>query len=250
MKKLSLNRDQLKIIAIISMVIDHIAWGFVDFYSPLGQVMHVLGRFTIPIMCFFIAEGFRKTSNLKKYILRLFLFGVLTLVPFYIFFHEEYGMWRQNVFFDLLYGLLMLTTLESKKLEKWMKVVIVAVLFSLSAVFGGWPITPSLFILTFYYGRDFKEKCKWFIISDVTTVVFLTLLTIIDNAYGLMSLGWVVGDRAYFLGFMLALPLLACYNGEKGRDFGGRYFFYLFYPCHFMVLAILKLVILGVGFFD
>ena len=65
MKKLSLNRTQLKSIAIISMVIDHTAWGFVDFYSPLGQFLHVCGRLTVPIMCFFIAEGFRNTSGLK-----------------------------------------------------------------------------------------------------------------------------------------------------------------------------------------
>lgn len=53
----TLDRTQLKLIAICAMVIDHVAWGFVEFMTPLGQIMHVLGRFTIPIMCYFVAEG-------------------------------------------------------------------------------------------------------------------------------------------------------------------------------------------------
>lgn len=70
MKK-GLNASTLKLIAIITMVIDHISWGFFDFYSWQGYMLHIIGRLTIPIMCFFIAEGFRKTHDLKKYILRM-----------------------------------------------------------------------------------------------------------------------------------------------------------------------------------
>ena len=70
-----LNRTQLKLIAICAMVCDHVAWGFVEFMSPLGQVMHVIGRLTIPIMCFFVAEGFRKTSNVKGYVTRMATFA-------------------------------------------------------------------------------------------------------------------------------------------------------------------------------
>lgn len=66
-----LDRTQLKIIAIAAMVCDHIAWGFVEFMSPLGQFMHIIGRFTLPIMCFFIAEGFGHTSSKKGYIMSI-----------------------------------------------------------------------------------------------------------------------------------------------------------------------------------
>ena len=58
-----LSRNQLKLIAITAMVCDHLAWGFLDFMSPLAQILHVIGRFTLPIMCFFIAEGFRRTHR-------------------------------------------------------------------------------------------------------------------------------------------------------------------------------------------
>lgn len=156
--KLSLNREQLKFIAICSMVIDHVAWGFVEFYSPLGQFLHVLGRLTIPIMCFFIAEGFRKTSNLKAYIERMITFGIIAMIPFYIFFHEEYE-YRTNFIFDLLFGLLALTVLESS-FKKRAKVLLMILIFATSLLIGGWPITPTLFIIIFYYGRTFKEKVK------------------------------------------------------------------------------------------
>lgn len=238
-KGLSLNRTQLKIIAIVSMVIDHVAWGFVDFYSPLGQVMHVLGRFTVPIMCFFIAEGFRKTTNLRKYIYRMALFAVAAIIPFYLFFHEEY-VYRQNIIFDLLLGLLLLTVLESKKLKKAAKVILAILLFVVSATVGGWIITPMLFILAFYYGKTFKQKAVWFVLIDVTMVLFLVIAIILNGRYHFSHYNWVWWDKLYFLGFNLALPLLYCYNGEKGKDFGGRYFFYAFYPAHFLVLFFIQ----------
>lgn len=89
MKK-SFDATQLKIIAIISMVIDHIARGFMDFYTWQAQILHVCGRLTIPIMCFFIAQGYRKTTNPGRYVFRLVLFWLVSVVPFYLFFHKEY----------------------------------------------------------------------------------------------------------------------------------------------------------------
>lgn len=237
--KLSLNRDQLKIIAILSMVIDHIAWGFVDFYSPLGQFMHVLGRFTIPIMCFFVAKGYRHTSNLKQYISRLFGFALFASIPFYIFFREEYG-YRQNFFFDLLLGLLILCVVDGTY-KKWQKVVLCIILFGASMVIGGWPILPACFILIFYYGKSFKDQVKWFVIADVSVVLFLVVAISLNTVYQFApQYQWVWWDRFYQLGFILALPLLYCYNGERGHDIGGRYFFYAFYPAHFWVLVFIK----------
>ena len=66
-RKKGLTSDILKLIAVIAMVIDHIAWAFIPFNSIAGQIMHVIGRLTAPIMCFMIAEGYYKTNNVKKY---------------------------------------------------------------------------------------------------------------------------------------------------------------------------------------
>lgn len=234
----SLNREQLKLIAIVSMVIDHVAWGFVEFYSPLGQFLHVLGRLTIPIMCFFIAEGFRKTASVKNYFNRMMCFGIVSIIPFYLFFHEEYG-YRTNIIFDLLFGLMALIVLESQR-KKWQKWVLMILIFCLSAVIGGWPITPTVFILIFYYGKSFKQKALLFIAADVTTVLFLVVGISLNSVYHFSHYNWVWWDKFYQLGFMLALPLLYHYNGEKGKPFLSRYFFYIFYPAHFCVLVAIK----------
>lgn len=242
-RRFSLNRTQLKVIAIVSMVIDHVAWGFVDFYSPLGQFMHVLGRFTIPIMCFFIAEGFRRTHDLRQYIYRMTSAAVITIIPFYLFFGHEYG-YRQNIIFDYLLGLLMLTILEKSNFNKAVKVLLVALLFVVSITVGGWMITPSLFILAFYYGRTFAEKAKWVIISNITTVICIETAILLNLKYHFMDYDWTWWSMLYLLGFMMALPLLYFYNGEKGSDRPGGQFFYMFYPIHFMVLwSIQKLTV-------
>lgn len=139
----TLDASHLKIIAIISMVIDHFAWGFLDFYSWQGQLLHVCGRLTIPIMCFFIAQGYSKTSNLRRYVGRMVTFWLISIVPFYLFFHEEYD-YRQNIIFDLLLGLLFLICLNSKKLVLWHKILISVLLFTVSLTVGGWPVQMSI----------------------------------------------------------------------------------------------------------
>ena len=243
MKK-GLDASTLKLIAIIAMVIDHISWGFFDFYSWQGYMLHIFGRLTIPIMCFFIAEGFRKTHNLKRYILRMTIFAALTVIPFYLYFHEEYA-YRQNIIFDYLLVLLLLTVLESKSLQKSAKIILSALLVITSMVIGGWPVMPMIYVLIFYYKEGFKKQAVWFCSTTVALVLFMMVSIMLNTRYNFYPMynSWVWWDKSYFLGFMLALPLLKAYNGEKGSYPFGKYFFYLFYPVHFLVLYGSKLVI-------
>ncbi len=240
-QKISLNKSQLQLIAVLAMLIDHIAWGFVEFWSPLGQIMHVIGRLTIPIMCFFIAEGFRRTGDLRRYFGRLAVFYVASIVPFYLFFRAEYG-YRQNILLDHLTSLLILTVLERKSLQKWQKVVLLTLIFAISMVICGWPITPALFTLAFYYGRTFKEKAKWFIWINVATVAFTSIFSQINQVLGFAAYDWTWYNRVYLLGFMLALPLLSCYNREKGRLLLGNHLLYWIYPVHLLILSFLRVI--------
>ena len=244
-----LNRTQLKFIAICAMVCDHVAWGFVEFMSPLGQVMHVFGRLTIPIMCFFVAEGFRKTSSVKGYIGRMALFSVVAMLPFYIFFHELYE-YRQNIIFDLMLGLLLLAVLEHKGFRRWQKGILAAGLFGVSITIGGWIIMPMLYILVFYYVKDFKKQAAWVCGLTVVLEVFLIVAVELNRIWHFSHYDWPWYDKLYFLGFMLPLLLLKHYNGEKGKNIIGKYFFYLFYPAHFLVLAGIRAILNGCTIYE
>ena len=243
MKTISLSRNQLKTLAIIAMVVDHTAWGFVDFMSPLGQIMHILGRFTLPIMCFFIAEGYRHTSDLSKYIQRMITFAVISVIPFYLFFHEEYG-YRQNIIFDLLLALLALSAMEHASWPKPLRIIIVAALIFISAVIGGWVIMPIIYVFIFYYGRSFKEKSIWFCFFTFLFEAVLIILIKLNQSYHFSKYQWDVTERLYLLGFVIALIPLYFYSGQKGKTlFKGKfekYFFYGFYPCHFAILYIIQ----------
>lgn len=245
MKK-GLTATQLKIIAIIAMTIDHIAWGFVEMFSVPGQIMHVIGRLTIPIMTFFVAEGYRKTSDLKKYITRMINFSVITIIPFYLFFGEEYG-YRQNFIFDLLLVLLTLTVLESKKLPKPYRAILTAGIIVISLVIGGWPVFPILCTLIFYYIKDFRKQTIVFSATIVVLLIFMPVTIILNNRYswGIYDSSWVWYQWFYFIGFILALPLIRLYNGQKGTYPLGKYFFFCYYPCHFLVLYSIKLLTAG-----
>ncbi|MBQ4284290.1 MAG: diguanylate cyclase [Lachnospira sp.] len=244
-----LNRTQLKLIAISAMVCDHVAWGFVEFMSPLGQFMHIIGRFTLPIMCFFIAEGFRHTSSVKRYIKRMALFCVVAILPFYIFFGEIYE-YRQNIIFDLLLGVILLAILENKKLKKWQKAIPTVGLFVISALIGGWVIMPMVYILIFYYVKSFKKQAILFSTLTVVMEVFIIVGMQLNQIWHFTHYDWPWYDKLYLLGFMLPLLVLKHYNGQKGKDIGGRYFFYIFYSVHFVVLAVAKALVAGCSAYE
>lgn len=117
MKK-CLSANALKYIAVLAMLIDHIAWAFVPFGSVAGQAMHIIGRITAPIMCFCIAEGYYHTRDIKKYALRLFIFALISHFPFVFF---ETGKWlifsSTGVIAALLCGLLGLWAWDKIKVE-------------------------------------------------------------------------------------------------------------------------------------
>ncbi len=244
-----LDRTQLKLIAICAMVCDHVAWGFVEFMSPLGQIMHIIGRLTLPIMCFFIAEGFRHTKSVKGYIKRMTLFAVVAMLPFYIFFSDIYE-YRQNIIFDLLLGVLLLAVLENKAFKLWQKVIFVSGLFIISAVIGGWVIMPMLYILVFYYVKGFKKQAIWFASLTFAMQVFLIVAIKLNEIWHFSHYDWPWYDKLYLLGFVIPLFFLKHYNGQKGKDIIHRYFFYLFYPAHFLTLAAIKAIINGCTIYE
>lgn len=233
-----LSANALKYIAAAAMLIDHIAWCFVDTYSILGQLMHVIGRITAPIMCYFIAEGYHYTRNVKKYLLRLGIFAVISRAPFvfmetgqlFIYSHE-YGFqyfYVQSVIFTFFLGLLALVVIHSESLNQPIKAIMLMIIFVLSLI-GDWLFFAIVWIMIFdkYHG-NIKKQLLFFVIS---AVIMNSLFIVI------MPLKEVL----FQYGILIAAAPLYFYNGKRGR--GGRFnkwFFYVFYPLHMAVLGFIK----------
>lgn len=235
-----LNRNQIKYIVIVAMLIDHIAWGFVDAVDPLlGGAMHFIGRLTGPTMAYFVGEGYRYTRDVSKYQQRLAVFALLSWIPYVWFdhghlpFYFEQGQLMfipaQSVIFTLFLGLTAIRLWESEKVGKPLKICGVILLCMLSVI-GDWGPVDVLCCLFVHVYRE-KPKAKW-------TAFTLTLL--IPNTLSAIIAGF---SRMWFQFGVILVPLMLVflYNGQSGsRAKIHKWFFYLFYPGHLLILALLK----------
>ena len=126
----SLDSNAIKLIAILAMTVDHIAWAVFPGYprAALPLLMHLIGRITCPIMCYFIAEGFHYTHDVRKYTARLFLFALFShfcylyasndFVDWHSFIPFYYGslLNQTSVMWSLAWGLVMLRVANSDKI--------------------------------------------------------------------------------------------------------------------------------------
>ena len=236
-----ISANVIKYIAVIAMLIDHIAWCFVDTNSALGFVMHLIGRMTAPIMTYFIVEGYHYTRNVNRYLLRLAIFAAVSWIPFLFM---EFGTFlpftfvdgelyfnpEQGVIYTFFLTLLALKTVHSESLKKPAKVVLVIGLCLLSTI-GDWFFFPIIWALQFdKYRGNFKNQAFAFAVSSLVLMTFMVAF---------MTDGFFRNSFQY--GVLLALIPLYFYNGEKGK--GGRFskwFFYVFYPAHLLILGIFR----------
>lgn len=235
-EKKILNANMLKYIAIIAMTIDHIAWTFLPKDTVTGQLMHVIGRLTLPIMSFFIAEGYYKTKNLKKYILRLSIFTVISATA-YSFTHtgKLFAYGGLGVIYTLLLGLLAIVV-WNLKIKKGYRIVLIVILCLLSMP-GDWQIFGVLYCLFFaIYHNNFKSQCIAF---SITSVFMIAGCIGMNLYYGNSPLA-----EAFQLGVFLALPVLYLYNGKRGSyNSFHKWIFYIYYPLHLVILGIIKILI-------
>ena len=241
-----LDANQLKLIAVAAMTMDHVAWllfpGYATGAVPL--VMHMIGRITCPIMCFFIAEGFHYTRDRKKYALRLLALAVVSHFA-YMLASNSYVDWHSfipfyhgdilnqtSVVWSLLGGLLMLWLCEDEKRSMGVKVAGV-LLICLVTLPSDWSCIAALCVLSIGSNRGNPQKqIAWslFYVAIYAAVYFFAL----DKLYGLLQLCVV-----------LSIPLLALYNGKRGKNPAVnkvmKWVFYLYYPLHLFVIGLIQL---------
>lgn len=240
-----LNSNQLKLIAIIAMTVDHIAWAMFDGYPSalLPLVMHIIGRLTCPIMCYFIAEGYHYTRNINKYTFRLFAFAFVShfayifasndFVDFKSFIPFYYGNFlnQTSVMWSLAWGLVMLRIADSKNIKSIYKVLLV-ILICIITLPSDWSCIAALCIMAIGTNRgDFRKQMSWmiFYVALYSLVYFFA----IDKAYGILQMGVV-----------FSIPVIAMYNGKRGKNPKinkfMKWFFYIFYPAHLFVIGLIN----------
>ncbi len=237
-EKRGLNSNQLKMIAIIAMTVDHLAWVFFPGYradfTPL--LMHTIGRLTAPIMMFFIAEGYHHTRNVKKYIGRLFLFAIPSHFAYCFMFGKSFIPFQDSIFdqtsviWAFAAGLLALAWAQSQdfKLKEWQRAVLVF-LFIWLAFPADWSAPAAGAIVYMGANRgDFKKQMRalliWMAMYSVVYMIFL------DPLYGALQMM-----------VALSIPFLKTYNGQRGQWKGMKWFFYLYYPLHMFLLGLVRL---------
>ncbi len=233
---ISINRNQLKYLAIIAMVIDHIGWTFVSIASIQGQVMHFFGRLTGPIMAFMLYEGYLHTKDIKKYALRLGIFALISWPAYSFYETRNFFALQFGVIYTLFLALLILWMWDKANIKKWLKIVLVVVACLLS-LFGDWPIFDILWPLFLFIYKDDPKK-QWTSFAIVTAVeVILVNLTSFSSA--------IPYRQVFQIGAFMVIPILACwYNGKPGKKNAfNKWFFYVFYPVHLLILALIVTLI-------
>ncbi|MBD5460096.1 MAG: conjugal transfer protein TraX [Lachnospiraceae bacterium] len=220
-----ISGSTIKMIAIISMFIDHVGAVVVErmLYFPqqgkrlwtLYMILRSIGRLGFPIFCFLLVTGFMHTRNVWKYALRLGLFALLSEVPFDLAFSDSWMyMGYQNVFFTLLIGLLVMIFLDRVGKRKWH--IALKLPLWLAGIAAG------------MYAAEFLK-------TDYGALGVMCIVTIF--IFRRQRLAQVIAGAVVFLWEIpasLAFLPVAAYNGKRGWRM--KYVFYAFYPCHLLVL--------------
>lgn len=235
-----LNGTVLKVLAMVLMALDHTCWAIAFEH----QWMTCAGRLAFPLFAFLIAEGYCHTKDFKRYLKRMFLFALLSEIPFNLLTGGViFNPLHQNVMFTFCLALLLLRIVDKAWSRHWWEGMLVA-------VFGGC-LGYGLGFLTFvdYYGYGVVTVLVFWLagkipfgwLLELAALAYINLELIGGMGYVLTLWGaeiWV-SQQAFAL---LALIPIWLYNGQRGP--GGKkwqYFGYAFYPAHILILALLAM---------
>lgn len=219
-----LSGNALKLLAALFMTIDHVG----VLLLPHVIVLRILGRLALPIFAFMIAEGCRYTRNRLRYFGSVFALGVLCQIVYYLADRSLYF----SILITFSLSIATIYALQDWKEQKTPRSALVffgavAGVYALNRVFvidyGFWGCMLPVFAAAF-------QKTAW-----DRPWVNLGMLGL-----GLLVLAADLGQIQYYA--LPALPLLACYNGRRGR-WKLKYFFYLFYPLHLVLLQGIALLL-------
>ena len=224
-----IDGTMLKIIAMISMIFDHVGdMFFTDLLWP-----RMIGRLAMPLFSFCIAEGYSHTRDKNKYLSRMFIFALVSEVPFDLAFTGKVDLAHQNImltYFISILSLVLFDLIRGKRSEETGKYRVGRTILGIIEVIGmagvallvaaDYTVFAVISVFLFYVLKDTKS-----VIRDASGVGFLA----------------VTRTMGFYCTTGLSIIPLLLYNGKKGR--GLKWLFYVFYPGHLLVLYLIKMMI-------
>lgn len=241
MKHKCIPQEGLKLIACLTMLIDH--FGATIVYSTYKEAMmmgdfqavawlarlyyllRIIGRIAFPIYCFQLVEGFHYTKDRKKYAWRLIIGMILSEIPFDLALNDALIDWSSNsVMITLLLGVLLMTGMEC--FPGWWKLLAIPPFYGiaewLGCDYGG---NGMLLIAMLYLTRGVPKESLWRIAGFAVLLWFGAKIQIGPVTVPIEIFG------------LLALIPIFCYDGRKlTKNKWIQWEFYLFYPVHLLIL--------------
>ena len=226
---LLLSGSSLKLLAVLIMVTDHTASILFKNYPPalmplltvfgrsysVYRIMRNIGRLAFPLYCFLIVEGLEHTHNRFRYGLNLFLFALISEIPWNLGMGKSLHHRTQNVYFTLLLGFLAICLIEYFEENRLMQTICVGLLLIVSILLrADYSYRGYVFLLIMYWLRKNRPG-----------------QAVIGTAW--LKYEWCAGFAFIFINM---------YNGQRGfiRSNGMKYLFYAIYPVHILVLAFIR----------
>ncbi|SET22668.1 GGDEF domain-containing protein [[Clostridium] polysaccharolyticum] len=233
MKK-GLTTAQLEVAAILAMLCEHLSWITFNFYTPQAHFMRIVGKLAIPIICYLSVSFYEKAKNITKYILCLLLFWGLSIYPYHIFYTAKITG-KQNIIFDVLLGFLVMAILDSLKLKKIWKVILIAAILILSICFSNNPLIFILFMADFRHSHSYNRMVRTIIKIAAAAVLFTLISQSICQSAGAYVSREAWKESVNYIGFLLAIPLLKKCQLRKKEEVVKGYFL-IVYPIQFLLL--------------
>lgn len=216
----------LKMIAIISMFIDHVGYAIFGKFSYFNYI----GRIAFPIFAFQISEGYVHTKNLKKYFFRLFLFAIISQIPFMLFHSILSTEFSLNIFFTLLLGLACIFIYDKSNYKILGIIASIAIGIIAQISHCDYGFYGVAIILIFYIFKD----------NFINASIFFILATAIKYLVPIIKYGFNNVYLYLFIFTIISAIFLATYNGKKGKN--TKYLLYLFYPIHLLLIYGISLI--------
>ena len=232
----------LHIWAMLFMLCDHL-WGTI---VPGNDWLTCIGRIAFPIFAFMIVEGYFYTSNLKKYVKRLFVFALISEIPFNLAMGSSlFYPIHQNVLWSFLISIGLIHWNEKVKEKKLWKRILVGVLSIIIGYIVGiitfvdFYHAGILTVLVFYF---FRQRKWWSYLGQFVCLYYINREILGGFMYEVDFFGHTFFIMRQALALLALVPIWM-YKGKQGvYNKTIKQIYYWFYPVHLLILGLLKFI--------